>query len=132
MKTPRHRLAFDAGGSFSLQHSDYFKRNIEEKTKFNIIRLRSYDILCEKGVIQMMAKRIAVLRKKQHLSQAEFAHKLNISASAEGMYEQGRRTPSLDILIMMAKQFNVSLDYLITGSEYEYSAVARPGVAVDN
>lgn len=115
-----------------LQYYDNFKRIIEEKTKFNIILLRGYDILLEKGVIQMMAKRIAVLRKKQHLSQAEFAHKLNISASTEGMYEQGRRTPSLDILIMMAKQFNVSLDYLITGSEYEYSVVAGPGVAVDN
>ena len=115
-----------------LQYYDNFKRIIEEKTKFNIILLRGYDILLEKGEIQMMAKRIAVLRKKQQLSQAEFAHKLNISASAEGMYEQGRRTPSLDILIMMAKQFNVSLDYLITGSEYEYSVVAGSGVAVDN
>ena len=132
MIIPRYRLASDAGGSFGLQYSDCFKRNIEEKTKFNILLVRGYDILLEKGVIQMMAKRIAVLRKKQHLSQAEFAHKLNISASTEGMYEQGRRTPSLDILIMMAKQFNVSLDYLITGSEYEYSVVAGPGVAVDN
>ena len=80
----------------------------------------------------MMAKRIAVLRKKQHLSQAEFAHKLNISSSTEGMYEQGRRTPSLDVLVMMAKCFNVSLDYLITGKENECSIVAGEGVVVDS
>lgn len=66
----------------------------------------------------MMAQRIVALRKKQHLSQAKFAQMLNISASTEGMYEQGRRTPSVDILVMMAKLFGVSLDYLITGNEY--------------
>lgn len=80
----------------------------------------------------MMAKRIAVLRKKQHLSQAEFAHKLNISASTEGMYEQGRRTPSIEILIQMAKQFNVSLDYLITGLEYGCSVTTETWTSVDN
>ena len=115
-----------------LQYSDYFKRNIEEKTKFNILRLRGYDILLEKGVILIIGKRIMALRKDQHLSQVELAKKLNISASAEGMYEQGRRTPSIKILIQMAKQFNVSLDYLITGSEYGYSVGVGARTSVDN
>ena len=132
MIIPRHRFASDAGGSFGLQHSDYFKRNIEEKTKFNIIRLRGYDILLEKGVILIIGKRIMALRKDQHLSQAELAKKLNISASAEGMYEQGRRTPSIEILIQMAKQFNVSLDYLITGLEYGCSVTTETWTSVDN
>lgn len=66
----------------------------------------------------MLAVRIAQLRRKHGLSQCELARSLHISPSAEGMYEQGRRTPSLDILIEMSEFFHVSLDYLITGAEY--------------
>lgn len=67
----------------------------------------------------MLANRIILLRKYRGLSQAQLARMLHISASAEGMYEQGRRTPSIDVLIGMSKQFNVSLDYLLTGEEFQ-------------
>ena len=66
----------------------------------------------------MLAARIAKLRKSYGMSQLELAKSLYISASAEGMYEQGRRTPSLEILIEMSLLFHVSLDYLITGTEH--------------
>lgn len=66
----------------------------------------------------MLHHRITYLRKRVGMSQAELAIKLNISASAQGMYEQGRRTPNVDVLFLMSKIFDVSLDYLITGSEY--------------
>ena len=65
----------------------------------------------------MLSYRIAFLRKKAEMSQLELAKKLNIGPSAIGMYEQGRRTPSVDLLIDMANLFGVSLDYLITGKE---------------
>lgn len=66
----------------------------------------------------MIAHRIIALRRKQGMSQAQLARKLHISASAEGKYEQGRRLPSVETLVLMANIFNVSLDYLITGHEY--------------
>ena len=66
----------------------------------------------------MLANQIIDLRKKAGMSQLQLAKKLNIGPSAIGIYEQGRRTPSIDILIQMAKLFNVSLDYLITGKEF--------------
>lgn len=66
----------------------------------------------------MLAHRIAMLRQKENMSQAQLANLLNISASTVGMYEQGRRTPNLDTLVAMSKAFHVSLDYLITGKEY--------------
>ena len=50
----------------------------------------------------MLGERIAFLRGKQGLSQAELARRLNISPSAVGMYEQGRREPPVDILISLA------------------------------
>lgn len=70
----------------------------------------------------MMFHRITLLRKQTGISQAQLAEALNISASAIGMYEQGRRSPGLDILIRMSHVFGVSLDYLITGTEFTPSA----------
>ena len=64
----------------------------------------------------MLAKQIRILRMKAGMSQLQLAEKLNVSSSAVGMYEQGRRIPSVDIMIMMAQIFDVSLDYLIIGA----------------
>ena len=66
----------------------------------------------------MLANRITQLRRNLGLSQLQLAQKLSISPSALGMYEQSRRTPSLDTLVSMSQIFNVSLDYLITGTEF--------------
>lgn len=71
--------------------------------------------------MQMIADRIVYLRKKLGLSQAQLATKLQITASAEGNYEQGRRLPSIDTLILMSEIFDVSLDYLLTGTEHASS-----------
>ena len=69
----------------------------------------------------MLADQIAKLRKKAGMSQLQLAEKLNIGASAVGMYEQGRRTPSIELVIQLANLFEVSLDYLITGRESVYA-----------
>ena len=66
----------------------------------------------------MLATRITQLRKYNGMSQLQLAQILHISASAEGMYEQGRRVPSLETLTAMAAIFHVSLDYLITGADF--------------
>ncbi len=63
----------------------------------------------------MLGTRIASLRQGRGLSQAELARRLHISASAVGMYEQGRREPSVETLIALAREFGVSLDYLLSG-----------------
>ena len=63
----------------------------------------------------MLGSRIAALRRQAGFSQAELAQRLRISASAVGMYEQGRREPAADLLIALAEVFDVSVDYLLTG-----------------
>ena len=63
----------------------------------------------------MLGARIAALRRNAGLSQAELAQRLQISASAMGMYEQGRREPSAQILVSMAQALGVTTDYLLTG-----------------
>ena len=63
----------------------------------------------------MLGVRIAALRRKEGWSQAQLAQKLGISPSAVGMYEQGRREPSAQLLVALAREFQVSTDYLLTG-----------------
>ena len=64
----------------------------------------------------VLGARIAALRRKAGLSQAELASRLQISASAMGMYEQGRREPSAQMLVTLAKALGVTTDYLLTGT----------------
>ena len=64
----------------------------------------------------MLSTQIKTLRRKKGWSQAELAERLHISPSAVGMYEQGRREPSIDTLIALSKEFDVTIDYLVAGS----------------
>ena len=64
----------------------------------------------------MLGARIAALRRSAGLSQAQLAAKLRISPSAMGMYEQGRREPSMDTLVALSQILQVSTDYLLTGT----------------
>ena len=63
----------------------------------------------------MFGMRIALLRASKGWSQAELARRICVSASAVGMYEQGRREPSLDLLVRLAQEFGVMTDYLLMG-----------------
>lgn len=53
------------------------------------------------------------LRKEHGLSQAKLAKLLGISASAVGMYEQGRREPDGNLLMRMASVLHCSTDELL-------------------
>lgn len=64
-----------------------------------------------------MGHRIAALRREAGWSQSELARRLGVSASAVGMYEQGRREPAADMLVQMGKVFGVTVDYLLTGQD---------------
>lgn len=70
----------------------------------------------------MLGARIAALRKAAGWSQMELAGRLQISPSAVGMYEQGRREPSADTLVALARALGVSVDYLLTGAPEEQEA----------
>ena len=63
----------------------------------------------------MLGERIALLRRGLGWNQSELARRLHISTSAVGMYEQGRREPSLSAVVEMAAALEVSADYLLTG-----------------
>ena len=61
--------------------------------------------------------RLKELRDTRNMTQQELGNALNISPSTIGMYEQGRRYPSIDILRRMADFFHVSTDYILGRTE---------------
>ncbi len=63
----------------------------------------------------MLGARIAMLRRDRKMSQGDLAGALGVSPSTVGMYEQGRREPSAAIIVALARLFQVSTDYLLTG-----------------
>lgn len=58
------------------------------------------------------ATQIKVLRKSLGMNQKEFAAKLGIRQSTLSSYENEAISPSTDMLITIAKEFNVSVDWL--------------------
>ena len=73
----------------------------------------------------MLGARIAALRREAGLSQAELASRLQVSPSALGMYEQGRREPSADTLVRLSRGLGVATDYLLTGEPSERETEKR-------
>ena len=65
----------------------------------------------------MFAERFKLLREERKLSQSEIAKNFDLSPSAIGMYEQGRRTPDPLSLKKIADYFGVSTDYLIGATD---------------
>ena len=63
-------------------------------------------------------KGLREIRTKKGYSQLKVAMDLNISREALSYYENGRRSPDLQMLILMSEYFDVSIDFLITGKEF--------------
>lgn len=59
------------------------------------------------------------IRKQKKYSQLKVAMDLSISREALSYYENGKRSPDVDMLVLLSEYFNVSIDYLITGREFE-------------
>lgn len=64
-------------------------------------------------------KGLKIIRKEKKLNQQKVAIDLNISREALSHYENGKREPSLDMLIKLSDYFNVSIDFLIKGEEFK-------------
>ena len=58
------------------------------------------------------------IRKKRGYSQLKVAMDLSISREALSYYENGKRCPDVQMLILLSDYFDVSIDYLIRGHEF--------------
>ena len=59
------------------------------------------------------------IRKLKKYSQQKVAMELAISREALSYYENGQRSPDVDMLLRLSAYFNVSIDFLITGKEFQ-------------
>ena len=73
-----------------------------------------------------LGSKIYILRSNFNMNQTEFADKIGVTQSTLSSYEKGNATPSLDVLISIATNFNVSTDWLLdlSKSEVNISSVA--------
>lgn len=60
----------------------------------------------------MLEERLKALRESNGKSQIEVCAALHIEQSTLANYENGRRTPKIEVLIKLAEYYNVSTDYL--------------------
>lgn len=77
-------------------------------------------------------QRLYELRKLSGLSQEGLADLLGVSRQAVQKWEAGTSRPDLDNLAALARYFNVSLDYLVTGQEAQVSPDPAPTTIVNN
>lgn len=59
------------------------------------------------------ASRLKDLRKKNWLTQADIAKEIGISQGSYANWENGKREPSLENVVRLAKLFGVTTDYLL-------------------
>ena len=64
------------------------------------------------------SRTLSLLRQERGVSQRTAAGDLGISQALLSHYENGRRSPDIDMLVKMSEYFNVSIDYLIRGEEF--------------
>lgn len=77
------------------------------------------------------------LREIHHVKQDDLAAYLKVTRSAIAGYETRGKQPDYEKLIQIAKYFNVSVDYLLTGKQTDASAPSQdhlhiPGYKIVN
>jgi transcriptional regulator with XRE-family HTH domain len=63
------------------------------------------------------ADNLKSIRKERHISQEELAEIMGVSRQAVPKWEQGSGYPEVEKLIVLSKELNVSLDYLMLGEK---------------
>lgn len=64
-------------------------------------------------------ERLYELRKNKNISQEEFAELLDVSRQSISKWENDKAYPEMTRLLFMSEFFDVSLDYLMRGTEYD-------------
>ena len=59
------------------------------------------------------SQRIKQLRKDKHMTQAQVAARIGVTASMVSSYETDIRLPSYEVMVQIADLFGVTVDYLL-------------------
>lgn len=60
----------------------------------------------------IFAERLKELRKERNMSELQLAKVLGVSSTTINRWGRGLRVPNLDSLVLLARFFDVSIDYL--------------------
>jgi transcriptional regulator with XRE-family HTH domain len=64
-----------------------------------------------------LGQRIKTLRKRRDLSQKELAAKVGVSLSVLNRYESGIHAPPVEVLLLLGRHLETTIDFLIGGTE---------------
>ena len=64
---------------------------------------------------EKIGKLIKEIRKKNNLTQAEFAEKYGVTYQAVSKWENGKNIPDVSLLKEISKDFNVNIEDLLEG-----------------
>ncbi|WP_057770552.1 DUF3955 domain-containing protein [Lactobacillus selangorensis] len=75
------------------------------------------------------SEQIKRLRREHHLTQEQLAAQLHVSRQTISSWERQRNLPDLEMVVLIAQQFGLSLDRLILGDEQMTHKLVRDGDA---
>lgn len=78
------------------------------------------------NVEKTIAKNLKQIRTSRKLGQVSVARFLGVTQAAISKYESGKLTPSVDVLYLYAKKFDVSLDYIFGLTASEKGGMLKP------
>ena len=79
-------------------------------------------------MIENLGSRLKMLRIKNNLSRKQIAELIGVSVSLIGLYETGERLPSLTIIMKLAAQYKVSVDYLLGHKSTNEQSISVEGL----
>ena len=63
--------------------------------------------------MQYFGERLRDLRHEKHMTHKQLADKLDLVKGTISAYEQGKKYPSIEVLIKLCNVFQISADYLL-------------------
>lgn len=73
--------------------------------------------------VNTLGKRLRWCREKRHWSQLDVSRMIGISNMSISNYERGDRQPDLHALVKFSDLYGVSIDWLVTGREWQAERV---------
>lgn len=79
-------------------------------------------------MINNLGEKLKSARLNHNLTRKQVAELVGVTASVIGHYETGERIPSLPILVKLATQYKLSLDYLLDHNVISSNSLSLDGL----
>ena len=71
------------------------------------------------------SQRLKQLRKDKHMTQAQVAARIGVTASMVSSYETDIRLPSYEVMVQIADLFGVTVDYLLCRQDKRFLDISE-------